>query len=500
MNAATPRSRRRRIAWGLGGAVALLLAVLVVRAAMVSAPPRTGDALPLPEVDAAAVAQHMSAVVQHRTITVFGTTGEPQPGADRAAFERLRRTLATLYPKAHAGMQLEIIEDSLLYTWTGTEPNAAPVLFAAHTDVVPVEPGTDEAWTFPPFSGAIEDGFVWGRGTIDDKLGVIGLLEAVELLIARGYQPRRTVFLALGHDEETGGAAGAATLAAELERRGVRPWFAFDEGGAVISDMLPGITTPIALVGVAEKGYATLELSLEGEGGHSNMPPSRSTIGRLGDAVATLESEPFDTDVRGATALMIDAITPHTPLVTRVVLANRWLFDPMIAWGLGTQQASSASVRTTTAVTRFDAGVADNVVASRARAIVNFRLLPGDTVDDVIEHVEDVVDDPEIVVRCAGACREATPQSDVDGEAFALIEQVMRSVYPDAVVAPYLVIGGTDARYYQPLTEQGAFRFLPVRLTPQDRARMHGTDERIAIGDLQAAVQFYALLMEQATK
>lgn len=474
--------------------------VLVSRAAMVSPPEPGGAAFELPDVDADAVAAHMSAVVQHRTITVFGSTGEPQPGADRASFERLRRELAALYPNAHAAMQLEIIEDSLLYTWVGSEPDAAPVLFAAHTDVVPVEPGTEDDWTHPPFSGAIEGGYVWGRGAIDDKLGVIGLMEAAECLAARGYRPRRTVLLAFGHDEETGGTSGAASIAAELSRRGVEPWFAFDEGGAVIEDMLPGVAAPVALVGVAEKGYATVELSLEGEGGHSNMPPPHSTIARLGEVVGRLEDDQFDTDIRGGTSLMVDAITPHTPLSWRVVLANRWLFDPLIAAVLGTQQASNASVRTTTAVTRFDAGVADNVVASRATAVVNFRLLPGDTVDEVIAHVREVTDDPQIQVRCAGVCREATPSSDVDGEAFGLIRDVVASVYPDAVVAPYLVIGGTDARYYQPLTEQGAFRFLPVRLTPADRARMHGTDERIAVEDLRAAVQFYTVLLEQSSK
>lgn len=474
--------------------------MLAVRATIVSVPRAQGEPLPLPEVDAEAVALRMSALVQHRTITVFATTGEPQAGADRASFERLRRTLADLYPQAHASMTLELIEDSLLYTWLGTEPDAAPVLFAAHTDVVPIEPGTEGDWTYPPFSGVVQGGYVWGRGTIDDKLGTVGMLEAVELLVARGYAPRRTILIALGHDEETGGKAGAATVAAELERRGVRPWFAFDEGGAVITDMLPGIEAPVALVGVAEKGYATVELVMEGEGGHSNMPPSRSTIGRLGEAVARLEEEKFPTDVRGSTGLMVDAITPHTPWTWRLVLANRWLFDPVVAWGLGTQQASNASVRTTTAVTRFDAGVADNVVASRARAIVNFRLLPGETVEGVLEHVTDVVDDPEIEVRCAGECREATVRSDIDGEAFSLVRRVLNSVYPEAVVAPYLVIGGTDVRYYQPLTEEGVFRFLPVRLSPADRARMHGTDERIALEDLRSAVQFYALLLEHAAR
>lgn len=496
----TLKSRTKKVLGGLGLGALALLGVLTARAAMLTVPPQEASAFPLPQVDGDLVAQHMGEVVQHATITVLGTTGEPQPGADRASFERLRRSLADLYPQAHAAMKLELHEDSLLYTWPGSDPEAAPVLFTAHTDVVPIEPGTEASWTQPPFSGAIEDGFVWGRGTIDDKLGVVGLMEAVELLVGQGFKPRRTVIVAFGHDEETGGKQGAATLAGVLEQRGVRPWFAFDEGGAVIRDMLPGIAQPVALVGIAEKGYVTAELIATGEGGHSNMPPPRSPIGRLGEALHRLEDEPFPTRVGDGTDRMIDAIAPHTPLTWRIALANRWLFDPVIAWALGQEQASNASVRTTTAVTRFDAGVADNVLTSKARAVVNFRLLPGDTIEGVLDHVRDAIDDPSIEVRCAGECREATVASRTDGDAFALIRRALNSAYPQAVVAPYLVIGGTDARYYQPLTEQGAFRFLPVRLTPVDRARMHGTDERIAVEDLRVAVQFYAVLMEQAAR
>ncbi len=197
---------------------------------------------------------------------------------------------------------------------------------------------------------------------------------------------------------------------------------------------------------------------------------------------------------------MIDAIAPHTPFTWRLALANRWLLDPLIATALGTQQASNPAVRTTTAVTVFDAGVADNVLATRARAVVNFRLLPGDSVDDVLQHVRDVVDDEDITVRCSGVCREASAQSSTEGEAFALIQRSLSSVYPDAVIAPFLVIGGTDARHYQPLTEEGAFRFLPVRISPEDRSLIHGTDERISIRDLESAAQFYTVLMRDAAR
>ena len=495
-----PRAKKALL-YGLG-AVGLLAAVLVIKAAMLTSPDHAIPPAPeVPVVDGDAVAGHMAALVQSRTISLTRHDGSPEPLADASTFVELHGRLRELYPRVHEQLEVEAVaEHSRLLRWAGSDPALAPVLFAAHVDVVPVEPGTEDGWTHPPFSGAIDDGYVWGRGAIDDKLGVVGLMEAVESLLAEGYTPRRTVLLALGHDEEVGGHAGAETMAALLAERGVQPWFVFDEGGALILDAIPTLDKPTAFVGVSEKGYASFELTVVGEGGHSNSPPPTGAIGRLARAVSRLEEQQMATDIRGATSLMLDAIAPHVGLGLRIPLANRWLLEPVLESFTASDPASNPTVRTTTAVTVFDAGVADNVLASRARAVVNFRLLPGDTVADVEAHIREVIDDETIAVECFGTCTEPSATAPVDDERFGLIRASIKQVYPDAVVAPYLVIGGTDARYYQPLAQDdAAYRFLPLRMRPEDRARLHGTDERIAVEDLEDGVRFYMILLKNST-
>jgi carboxypeptidase PM20D1 len=491
---------KKAIRYGLA-ALGLLVAVLVVKAAMLSPPDHDIPPAPdVPAVDADTVAGHMAALVQARTVSLVKHDGSPEPAADPAEFERLHAKLRELYPRVHETLQVEpVATHSRLYRWPGTDPSLPPVLFAAHLDVVPVEPGTEENWTHPAFAGAIEDGFVWGRGAIDDKLGVVGLMDAVESLLAEGYAPKRTVLLAFGHDEEVGGHGGAQQIAARLQERGVAPWFVFDEGGALVLDAIPTLDKPTAFVGVSEKGYASFELVVVDEGGHSNSPPPTGAIGRLARAVVRLEEQQMDTDIRGATGLMLDAIAPHVGLALRVPLANRWLLEPALEAFTASDPAGNPTVRTTTAVTIFEAGVADNVLASRARAVVNFRLLPGDTVADVEAHIREVIGDNGIAISCFGTCTEPSATAPVDDGRFALIEASINQVYPDAVVAPYLVIGGTDARHYQPLAEDNAaYRFLPLRMRPEDRSRLHGTDERIAVQDLEDGVRFYMILLKNS--
>jgi carboxypeptidase PM20D1 len=267
----------------------------------------------------------------------------------------------------------------------------------------------------------------------------------------------------------------------------------------VVIDAIPGVAAPVAFVGVSEKGYASFELVVEDEGGHSNSPPPTGAIGRLALAVSRLEDDQMPVDIRGATSLMMDALTPHAGFPLRIPLANRWLLEPVIEAFTASNPASNPTVRTTTAVTIFEAGVADNVLASRARAVVNFRLLPGDSVADVEAHIREVVDDDGIEVSCFGLCVEPSPIAPVDDERFGIVRSSIAQVYPDAVIAPYLVIGGTDARYYQAMAQDAAaYRFLPMRIAPADRTRLHGTNERIAVDDLAAGVRFYATLMKNA--
>lgn len=502
-----PRKRRWGRIFGLG--LGALLGVMVVRGACNRPEPfDPGPAPAVPEVDAAAAAERLARAVRIASIS----PGERQHGSEAtapedaaaaylpervAAMRALHRQLAADFPRVHAALRHETISElSLLYHWPGTDPSAEPILLTAHLDVVPVEPGTEGDWTRPPFSGAIEDGVVWGRGTLDDKTGVVGLLQAAELLLAQGFAPRRTIVLALGHDEEIGGPLGARAIAAELQRRGERFAFVLDEGGTIISEAIPGLEREAALVGVAEKGYANVVLTLRSEGGHASMPPPTGTLGRLAAAVTAVEESPMPARLEGATRMMLDGMAPHMTMPMRTALSNLWLLSPVIERVLVSQPASNATVRTTLAPTMMRGGVAPNVLAASGEVVVNARILPGDTIDDVLAHVREVIDDPEIEVRC-DECREPSAISSVDDEGFAVVRRAITHVFPEVIVVPYLTVGATDARHYAEVARQ-AYRFLPIRMRAKDRTRMHGTDEQTTVEGFAEAVRFYMTVMTLA--
>jgi carboxypeptidase PM20D1 len=506
----TKRPRTRRWARILGLGLCGLLGVVVVRGACNRPEPfDPGPAPALPEVDPAAAAERLARAVRIASISPGSRPGRsPPPGEEhRAAAElservramqALHRQLAADFPRVHASLRHETISElSLLYHWQGTDPSAEPILLTAHLDVVPVEPGTESDWTHPPFSGAIdEDGFVWGRGTLDDKTGVVGLLQATELLIEQGFTPQRTIVLAFGHDEEIGGQRGAKAITAELAARGERFAFVLDEGGSLVSEAIPGLEREAALVGVAEKGFANVVLTLRDEGGHASMPPPTGAIGRLAAAVAAIEREPMPLRLDGATRQMLDGMAPHMTFPMRTALSNLWLLSPAIERVLASQPPSNATVRTTLAPTMIDAGVAPNVLAAHGEVTLNSRILPGDTVDDVLAHVREVIDDPDIEVRCDEGW-EPSPVASTDDGGFGVVRRAIAHVYPEAIVVPFLTVGATDARHYAAVARQ-AYRFLPIRMRAADRTRLHGTDERTTVEGFADAVRFYMTVMALA--
>jgi len=415
----------------------------------------------------------------------------------QASFDALHGWLASAYPRVHATLARERVgRASLLYHWPGRDGSLAPILLAAHLDVVPApEP---ETWTHPPFAGVIADGYVWGRGALDDKAGVIGTLEALEALVADGFTPERGLWVAFGHDEEVGGEAGAGAITERLAERGVRVWFSLDEGMAIAESGTTAFTkAPLALIGVAEKGYLTLRLTARGAGGHSSVPPPSTAIGRLSRAIVRLEERPLEARTQGVVSEMLRALAPHTNGFRRLVLAWPGLFAPLIESQLASEPSTNAMVRTTTAVTMIDGGVKANVLPREASARVNFRLLPGDSSDSVVAHVRDAIDDPEIEI-VVESVNEASPVADAGSEAFALLSSVIREAAPDTVVAPALVVGGTDTRHYATIAENG-FRFLPIRFTVEDLERMHGRDERLSVENLHFAIDFYERLIRRAS-
>jgi carboxypeptidase PM20D1 len=419
---------------------------------------------------------------------------------DAAAFAALHEYLKQQFPRVHAELQRETIAThSLLYTWRGSDPSLKPILLMAHQDVVPVEPGTESQWEQPAFAGTIANGFVWGRGAIDNKSAVVGILESIEMLLAEGYRPTRTVLLAFGHDEEVGGRLGARVMAELLKQRGTRLELVLDEGGIVGDGVMPGLAAPTALVGVAEKGFVSVELIARAQGGHSSLPPRQSAIGILSAAIVRIEENPMPARIHGATQQLFEALAPHSPTAQRAIFSNLWLTRPLVMRKLQASPSTNAMVRTTTAVTIFQGGTKENVLPRQARAVINFRILPGDSIGDVVAHVRRVVDDPRVAVAIApGFSAEPSGVSNTESHSYRIIERTVRSLAPEMIVAPYLVVVVTDARYFAGLTDN-VLRFLPVRLQPVDLARMHGLNERIAIRDYEWAIRFYRQLIVNAT-
>ena len=430
----------------------------------------------------------------------FATVSHENPDAfDANAFRDLHAYLAQAFPKVHSQLQREVVAmHSLMYTWRGTNPTLKPILLMGHLDVVPIEPGTEDKWQENPFSGRISDGFIWGRGAIDNKSAVVGILEAVEILLSDGFRPQRTVYLAFGHDEEVGGTKGASAIAALLKIRNVELEMVLDEGGVIGDGILDGISSPLALVGIAEKGFVSIELSSRTAGGHSSLPPRESAIGILSAAIERLEKRPMPARLEGPTRQLFDRVGPLFPLAQRAVFANLWLTRGLVLHKLEASPATNAMVRTTAAATIFQAGTKDNVLPSHARSVINFRIVPGDSIASVTDHVRSVINDSRIEIKIGGSfSAEPSAVSNTDSDSFRILERTIRTLTPDAIVAPYLVVVVTDARHYAALS-RNTFRFLPVRVKPSDLERMHGSNERLAIPQYEAAIRVYRHLIENA--
>lgn len=437
------------------------------------------------EIDRAAAAARLGEAIRLRTISQQGGGI-----ADAAAFQEFHRLLERNYPAAHAELQRAVIaQHSLLYSWGESAEPA--VLFAAHLDVVPVEAA--EQWAVEPFAGTVDDEFVWGRGALDDKSSLIGLMEAVEGLVRSGFRPKGRVYLAFGHDEENDGA-GARAIAAELERRGERVRMVLDEGGFVLDGIIPDVERPVATVGIAEKGFLSVELRVDGDGGHSSVPPRTTAVGRIANAVARLERTPMRSRLTPVVRAQLQGLAPALPWAQRFALSQSWLFGGLVRRSLESRPETAATVRTTTAVTMIRGGVKGNVLPRQARAVVNFRILPGDSVADVLAHVKRTVADERVEIRKLGRPAEPSPASSPDSPAYAAIAAMTGEVFPDALVTPSLVVGMTDARSYEPVADD-VYRFLPLRGDRDVVARIHGTDERISIDAYAGMIRFYVGLI-----
>ncbi|HTL99251.1 MAG TPA: M20/M25/M40 family metallo-hydrolase [Holophagaceae bacterium] len=478
---------------GLALGVALLAGLLAFRAARYGrhdARPDIGIGLK-PAFDQGALAQRLAGALRIPTVSDAET-----PTRNDDNLRALRAYLANTYPLVHARLGCEVIAgNSLLFTWRGSDPALAPAALLAHLDVVPAE---TDAWRVPPFEGRIQDGFIWGRGSLDDKVAVLGILEAATALLQQDFRPRRTLIFAFGQDEETGGHAGAAALAALLKSRGVKLDSVLDEGEVVGEGLVPGVTKPVAFIGTAEKGYLSLGLRATGPGGHSSMPGGADATVHLLRALAKLEARPFPARFTEPVDGMFRALAPEMGPIQRLALANRWLSGPLLEHQLAASPATNALLRTTMSVTRLEAGIRDNVIPGEAQALVNLRLLPGDTVVSATARVRQGIDDPAVsITPDAASALEASSVSPSEDPAFRAIASAIHAAFPDALVAPSLVLGGTDSAHYGALART-TYRFLPVRVGPEDLERFHGRDERLAVKNYAEAVRFYAAYLQTA--
>ncbi len=449
-----------------------------------------------PAIDADRAAARLAAAIRIPTISRDAGVVE-----DPAAFAALHDFLAESYPLTHAAMRREIVVGhTLMFTLEGADPALKPLMLLAHQDVVPVEEGTEGAWPAPPFSGDIVDGFVVGRGAADDKGSLIAILEATEALFAEGFRPRRTLILGFGHDEETGGL-GAQAMARLLTERDQKPWMVVDEGMAIIEDF-PLTGEPVALIGVAEKGYMSVRVTARATGGHSSTPPPDSAAERLSRAIVALRERPFPASLEdGPAPVLLETLAPRLGLLERVVIANRWAFGALLEAQLAADSASDALLRTTIAPTIVHGGTKENVLPQEMHAIVNLRLHPRDTRESALAWLRESVKDIEgVTIEIEGDANEPSPVSRMDSESYALLASAARAASPPgAAVAPMLVLGGTDSRYFAGVAEN-VYRFAGWVAARDDLSRIHGDGERMSVDNMGRLSRFYAQLIETGAR
>ncbi|MCE5207769.1 MAG: M20 family peptidase [Chloroflexi bacterium] len=477
--------------------ILLAIAIMIIRALIVHPESRQPQEIELAKVDGLDLAAHLAEVIQCQTISMdtTGATVKNNSSGEINPFDELHEILFKNYPLVSRKLTLERINNySLLYTWPGSVPHLPAVLFAAHQDVVPVDESSLDQWDYPPFAGAIAEGYVWGRGAMDIKCQMTTLLDAVEYLLKQGFEPRRTVYLAFGHDEETRGS-GAKEMAALLKERGVRLGALVDEGASVMKEGVPGFDIPVALIGTGEKGSLTLELSVDCPPGHSSAPADQTSIGILSKALARLEANPMPASLQHVKPLL-SVLAPYSTFLHRLAFTNLWMFGGTVKHELIKSPQTNALLRTTTAVTMIEGGIKVNILPPHAAAKVNFRLAPGDTVQDVVDHVRATVADTRVKIDLPGEIgREASLISPSSSPAYSLLCETIQQIFGVMPVAPTLVTGATDARHYA-LICQNIYRFTPAVTGKDDTNRVHGIGERISVENLERMTQFFIELIQ----
>jgi carboxypeptidase PM20D1 len=466
-------------------ALLILVGVVLFNTFTLESKQQQVEALPAPEISEGAL-KHFQHAISYKTISYADSTL-----FDSSQFIGFRRFLESTYPNFHSKLTREVVASySLLYKWEGKNAVAKPIILMAHQDVVPIEEATKEMWTVDPFGGEVKDGFIWGRGTTDDKINLISMVEAAEKLLKDNFQPERTIYFSFGHDEEIGGK-GARAAAALLKSRGIEAEFILDEGGIVTLEKMPGITKPLALLGTSEKGYLSLTLTVEVSGGHSSMPAEETAIDVLNKALVKLRSQPFPSNLTGSTLEGTAYLGPEMPFMQKMAFANQWLFKRLIISNYEKSPQSAAMVRTTMVPTIIQAGIKDNVVPTLAKATVNLRLLPGDLSEEVINEVRRKINDERVKVEYTKAfVSEASVVTSASSIAYQKVDEAIKKSLPETISAPFLMIGATDSRFFGEISPN-IIKFSPMI----DPIGFHGIDERVSLDSYKTALWFYEQLI-----
>ncbi|WP_460051333.1 M20/M25/M40 family metallo-hydrolase [Spirochaeta dissipatitropha] len=429
----------------------------------------------------------LSRALQFRTISAVDEADIPDP----QAFIDFENFLVRAFPLIHSELILEKPgKPGLLYFWKGLDPESDPIILTAHYDVVPVE--NPDTWTCPPFSGALQDDCVWGRGALDDKSSLMALMEAAESLLASGWKPQRSIYLAFGGDEEVTGTRGAARIAAHLKSSGVQAACLIDEGTAVVSDTISLVRQPIALIGTAEKGYLDVQLKVSGGSGHASMPERRSAAGILARALLRIEKRPFRPRMIRSTAAFLQGIASAAPPLVGKILQHPRLFRPLLLKLLAANPKTDAMIRSTQAPTMLEGSQAANVLPDSVSATINIRILPGETIEGCLQRLRRVMKDERVslnVLHPEGA-NNPPPEASLESREYELLKNCISSHFPDAVISPYLVCATTDSKHYQGVSKN-IYRFLPLRMGPQELAQIHSRNERISIQGYIGMIDFY---------
>ena len=468
------------------GVCAIFLLVLLVRAAMFKPKAELvpSDETVLP--DEVKIVADMQKMIRCKTISYSDWSL-----VDETEFEKFQALLQELYP--HVTGKCELIRigvNGLLYRWAGKEVGD-PVVLMAHYDVVPVE---ESQWEKPAFDAILEDGVLWGRGTLDTKGTLCGILEAAEKLIGEGFVPKKDIYFAFSGQEEVNGTT-CPDMVTWFEERGIHPAMVVDEGGAVVEDVFPGVSGECALIGIAEKGLTNIEFHAKSGGGHASMPPVHTIVGELAQAVVAVENHPFPRQLTKPVREMLDVLGRHSTFLYKVIFANLWCFEGL--FDLVCRKSGgelNAMMRTTCAMTRMEGSKAFNVIPPKASVGMNLRLIGKDTVETAREYLEKVVNNPRIEVTVYEG-RNPSAESDTSCEEWVRLCQAVKDTWQEALVAPYLMMACSDSWHYCRITDR-VYKFSAMKLSKDERGMIHGNNERIPVATLVKTVEFYVRLMK----